>query len=88
MVATLGHTGNSFELIAEIPVLNAAQIRQAALMAMVYKGIFIDPTRTSGIRADHGMNALGQTSCICCMYSKTRERAQYKSVPSSNTTKT
>ena len=45
-------------------------------MVVVHDGVFIDPSRASGIRADGGVNARGQAPSICCMYSSTRERAQ------------
>src|SRR5260370_4624846 len=58
----LGHSGNRFELVTQVPILKAAQIGQTALMAVVHERVFIDPTCTSRIRPDDGMHARGQAT--------------------------
>ena len=58
----LGHSGNRFELVAQIPVLKAAQVGETALVAVVHKRVFIDPSRAGRIRANDGMNVLRQSS--------------------------
>ena len=58
----LGDSGNSRELIAQIPILNAAQVGQTALMAVVHERVFIDPSRARRIRPDDGMHARRQTA--------------------------
>src|SRR5216683_6489467 len=55
----LGHSGNSFELVAQIPILKAAQVGQTALTAVVHKRVFIDPTCSSRVRPDDWMHARG-----------------------------
>ena len=55
-----GHAGNGFELVAQIPVLKAAQVGEAVLMAVVDKGVFVDPSRAGCVRTDDGMHAFGQ----------------------------
>ena len=72
-----GHAGNGFELVAQIPVLKAAQVRQAVLMAVIHEGVFVNPSRAGRVRADD-RDARLPAVCpvICCMYSRTRERAQ------------
>ena len=57
-----GHPGNSFELVAQIPILKAAQVGQTALMAVVHKRVFIDPPCAGRIRPDDWMYARGQTT--------------------------
>src|SRR5260370_21241463 len=52
----LGHSGNRFELVTQVPILKAAQIGQTALMAVVHERVFIDPTRASRIRPDDAMH--------------------------------
>ena len=54
----LGDARNGFELVAQIPVLKAAQIRQAVLMAVVHERVFIDPSCSGCVWPDHGMHAL------------------------------
>src|SRR6266481_8514209 len=49
----LGHSGNSFELVAQIPILKATQVAQSALMAVVHKRVFVDPSCTGRIRSDN-----------------------------------
>src|SRR5882757_4548053 len=58
----LGHSWNSFKLIAQIPILKAAQVSQTTLMAVVHERVFIDPSCACRIRADDRMHARGQTA--------------------------
>src|ERR1700730_19014713 len=58
----LGHSWNRFELVAQIPILKAAQVGQTASMAVVHKRVFIDPSRTGRVRPDDGMHARGKTT--------------------------
>ena len=58
----LGHSRNSFELVAQIPILKTAQVGQTALMAVVHKRVFIDPSCAGRIRPDDRMHARRQTS--------------------------
>ena len=51
-----GHAGNGCQLIAQVPVLNASQIGEALLVAVIDEHIFIDPTRTGRVRADGRMH--------------------------------
>src|SRR5712692_7981613 len=56
----LGHSWNSFELVAQIPILKAAQVGQTALMAVIHKRVFIDPSRASRVRPDDRMHTRWQ----------------------------
>ncbi len=58
----LRHSWNSFELVAQIPILKAPQVGQTALMTMVHKHIFINPSCAGRVRPDNGMGACWQTS--------------------------
>src|SRR6267143_998076 len=57
----LGHSWNSFELVAQIPILKAAQVGQTALMAVVHKCVFVDPSCASSVRPDDRVDACWQT---------------------------
>ena len=48
----LRHSGNGLQLIAKEPVLETPQIRQAVAMVVVHDGVFVNPSRAGGIRAD------------------------------------
>ena len=58
-----GNARNGLELVAQIPVLKAAQIGQAVLMAVIDKSVFIHPARAGGVRADDRVHAFGQPAC-------------------------
>src|ERR1700730_16523688 len=51
----LRHSWNCFELVAQIPILETAQVRQTALMTVVHERVFIDPSCTGRVRPDDGM---------------------------------
>src|SRR5437879_2664842 len=51
------YTGNGFELIAQVPVLNAAQFRETALVAAVDKDVLVDPACAGRVGADDRMNS-------------------------------
>ena len=64
--ANAGHlcdARNSLELIAQIPVLQRAQIGQAFGVAAIDEGVLIDPACAGGIGANSGMHVSGQASC-------------------------
>ncbi len=56
----LCHAGHGFKLIAQIPVLQRAQIRQALGVTAIDDGILIDPARAGCIGTDSRMNIRGQ----------------------------
>src|SRR6202035_1905531 len=58
----VGYSGNRCELVAQIPILQAAQVGQTSLMAVVHKCVFIDPSRAGRIRPDDRMHARGQAA--------------------------
>ena len=63
--ANAGHlcyAGNSLELIAQIPVLQRAQIGHAFGMAAIDESIFVDPACAGGVGANGGMHIGGQAS--------------------------
>src|SRR5205807_8924280 len=65
-LADRGHLGNAgvcFELVAQIPVLEAAQVSEAALLAMDHQDVLVDPTRSGCVRSDDRMNARWQPTC-------------------------
>src|SRR5258708_17663141 len=57
----LGHSGNRFELVTQVPILKASQVGQTALMAVVHKRVFIDPSCASRVRPDNRMDACWYT---------------------------
>ena len=64
--ADAGHfrdTGHGFKLVAQVPVLQSAQVGQALGVAAIHDGVLVNPTRACGIRADCGMNVFGQPAC-------------------------
>ena len=52
-----GDARNGFELVANVPILKAAQIRQAVLVAVVNENIFVDPAGAGRVGPEHGINA-------------------------------
>src|SRR5579875_1083723 len=51
---------HGFELIAQIPILKGAQIRQAVLVIVINKHVFVDPSRSGRVRPDHRMDVWRQ----------------------------
>ncbi len=58
-----GDARNSFQLVAQIPILETAQISQAALMAAIDERVFVYPACSRGVRTDYRMNVRGQAAC-------------------------
>ena len=58
----LGDARNGFKLVAQEPVLQAAQVSQAVLMALIDDQVFVHPPSARRIRSDDGMNARRQAS--------------------------
>ena len=57
-----GNARNGFKLIAQVPILNTAQLGETALVGAIDKNVFIDPPGTGRIRADDGMDIGRQSS--------------------------
>ena len=53
---------NRFELIPEIPVLDAAQLSEAALMGAIQENIFVHPACAGGVGSDDGMGVGRQST--------------------------
>jgi hypothetical protein len=53
----LRDAGNCLELVAEIPVLDRAQIRQVVAAAVVDERVLVDPADAGGVRAQRGGHA-------------------------------
>ena len=58
----LCHAGHGFKLIAQIPVLQCAQISQALGVTAIDDGILVNPARAGRIGADGRMNIRRQPS--------------------------
>ena len=66
---------NGFKLIAQVPILQAAQVSEAMLMAVIQHYILVDPARARGVRPDGRVNARGQASCdLLKVFDHTRPR--------------
>ena len=52
----LSHAGDGFELVAQVPVLQRAQVGQAPGVAAVHDGVLVDPAGAGGVRADGRMH--------------------------------
>jgi hypothetical protein len=50
---------NGFELVAEIPILDAAQFGETALMRAVNEDVFVYPACTGRVRSDDRMDVRG-----------------------------
>ena len=73
----LRDAGNGFERVAELPVLQAAQVGQAQAMAAVDQHVLVHPSGAGRVGPDaRDAHPAGSRPPICCRYSKTRERAQ------------
>ena len=53
----LSNSRDGFKLIPQIPVLNAAQVGEAVLMAVVYKDVLVDPSGARRVWTDDRMHA-------------------------------
>src|ERR1700731_2290002 len=56
----LRNAGHGFERIADIPILQAAEIGETLSMALIDESIFIHPARAGRVRSDHGIDASGK----------------------------
>ncbi len=56
------YSRNGFELVAEVPILNAAQVGKTALVAAVHKDVLVDPARPRGVRSNHWMDVRREPS--------------------------
>ena len=56
----LGHAGDGFKVVAQVPILNRAQIRQALLTGLVLEHILVDPAESRGVRPEFGPGSLGK----------------------------
>src|SRR5271154_3916459 len=53
----LRNAGHGFERIADIPILQAAEISETVSVALVDESIFVHPAGASRIRPDHRIHA-------------------------------
>src|SRR5581483_3316919 len=56
----LGHARHRLEGIAQMPVLNRAELGQVMFAGLVRQGVFVDPAHAGGVRADDGVDAFRQ----------------------------
>ena len=69
------NSGHGLQRIAQMPVLQAAQVGKAVLAALVDDGILIDPACARRIRADRRMHVLRQTPAdLLQVFDDTRAR--------------
>ena len=54
-------TRNCFELIPQVPVLDAAQFGETALVAAIHNHVFVHPPCSGCVRSNDGMNSRGKT---------------------------
>ena len=86
-----GHFGdsrNAAQMVAEVPILDGAQLSQAVPAAGVTHHVLQHPAKSGGVRADLGFGARRQFGSTWERYSRVRDRAQYGSLPSSKMTYT
>src|ERR1700693_755878 len=57
-----GDARNSFQLVAQIPILETAQIGEAALVAAIDERVFVYPACSRRVRTDYGMNVGGEAA--------------------------
>ena len=55
------HAGYGLQIVAQIPVLIAAQVRQALLAGGIDQGVLEYPSDAGGVRTQFGLDALRQT---------------------------
>ncbi len=73
----LGHAGHGLQVVAQIPVLVRAQVRQAVLAGLVDQRVLEDPAEAGGVRPQFGLHALRAGAADAVeRYSSVRERAQ------------
>jgi len=58
----LGDAGNGFKRVAQMPLLQGAQVGEGVGSALVDDGVFEDPSRGGGIGAYGGSYAFGQAA--------------------------
>ena len=71
----LSNAGHGLQGIAQMPVLQAAQVGKAVLAALIDDGIFVDPACARCIGADRRMHVLGQPPAdLLQIFNDTRTR--------------
>ena len=60
MVATSATPGTPFKLVAQIPVLQRAQVGETVLMCMIHQRVFVDPSCACRVRSNNGVNDHGR----------------------------
>ena len=54
------HPGHGLELVAQVPVLDAAQLGQVMFAGGVFQGVFKDPAHPGGVGAQGGVDRRGE----------------------------
>ena len=73
----LGDSGHAFERVAQIPVLQAAQLLEIERAALVDERVLEHPADAGGVGAEHRRDArAARRPETSSRYSRTRERAQ------------
>ena len=71
------HAGHGLQVIAQIPVLQRPQVRQAVLARLVLQHVLVDPAEAGGVRPQFGLGTLRQgRQGTPERYSSVRVRAQ------------
>src|SRR5207253_4861930 len=60
-----GDTFHRGERITQIPILNGTQLREIVLPAVVNQRVFVNPTDTSGVRANDRVHTFRQRTADC-----------------------
>ena len=86
-LATSATSGRVFSSYFRNQSCSARSCGQVVLAAAVDQRVLVDPADAGGVGAERGLGGLaGSRPWTWFRYSSTRERAQYRSVPSSNIT--
>ena len=59
----LGNSRDGFDRIADVPVLQTAEVGQTVSTTLVDESIFIDPARAGRIGSDHWIHTGGELAC-------------------------